>query len=108
MTCCKTHRSLFIFCLISMPSKLSVVLFVFVAQRWRSRQSVGDGGICPRLASGSFRHSQCGLGLGGRQERGRPRAEDDRCGFTQAGLAQSQRLSWSCAVSTVTQQHKTI
>lgn len=106
MTSCKTHRSL-LFVLLPCLATVSDPICL-VAQGWRSRQSVGDGGICPRLASGSFRHSQRGLGLGGRQERGRPRAEDDRCGFSQARLAESQRLSRSCAVSTVTQQHKTI
>ena len=57
-----------------------------VAQGWRPWQPVGDRGICPRLASGPLRHAQCGLGLGGRQEWGRPWTEDHRRGSTQAWL----------------------
>lgn len=57
-----------------------------VVQKWPPRQSVSDGGICPRLASCPLQHAQCGLGLGGRQEWGRTWTEDHRYGSTQAWL----------------------
>lgn len=57
-----------------------------VSQGRGSWQSVRDGGICPRLASGPLWHTQCGLGLGGRQEWGWPWTKDQRCGSTQAWL----------------------
>ena len=74
-----------------------------VAQRWRPGQSVGDGGVFPRLASGPLQLAERGLGLGGRPERGRPRTEDRCSGHAQARLTESQRLPGSRRVSAVIQ-----
>lgn len=77
-----------------------------VIQKWPSWESVCDGGICPRLASGPLRHIWRGLGLGGRQERGRAGTEDHHHGSTEAWLAESQRLSGSCGVSALIWLHR--
>lgn len=70
-----------------------------VAQRRRSRQSVGDRGICPGLASGPLQLAECGPGLGGRPERRRPRTENRRSGSAQARRAPSQGPPGSRRVS---------
>lgn len=77
-------------------------------QGQHSRESVCDGGVRPGLASGPLQYAQCGLGLGGRQERGRAWTENCCCWSTEAGLTSSQRLSQSCRVSTIIRQHTAI
>lgn len=60
-----------------------------IMQRRSSWKSVSDGGVRARLASGPLQHAGCGLGLGGRQERGRAWTKDQRPRSTETWRAES-------------------